>query len=94
MADAVRAPGVRLVLVIWLGLMVFSVLTGLLNVVFGWNGLSFSVARLSASITVDPPFVVAVLLAIWLGPAWGIVPLYRAKRLGRNRVEASDSEPL
>ena len=73
-----KAPGIRVVLMVWLGLIVLSVVMGLLNVVYGWNGLAFTIAGLPLSVTVYPPFVVAVLLALWVGPAWGIVPLYLA----------------
>jgi diguanylate cyclase (GGDEF)-like protein len=66
------------VLVIWLALIAFSVATGLLNVALGWNGLALSIGGLALSVTVYPPFVVAVLLALVLGPMWGMVPLYLA----------------
>jgi GGDEF domain-containing protein len=29
-------------------------------------------------ITVYPPFLIALLLTVWLGPAWGVIPLYLA----------------
>jgi diguanylate cyclase (GGDEF)-like protein len=54
------------------------VATGVLNVWLGWNGLSFSVAAITVDVTVYPPFLIALLLTVWLGPGWGVVPLYLA----------------
>lgn len=78
LVDAASSPGPRIVALTWLVLVAFCVATGVLNVALGWNGLAFEVLGLPLSVTVYPPFVVAVLLALTLGPAWGIIPLYLA----------------
>ncbi|GMV06945.1 MAG: hypothetical protein AMXMBFR53_32200 [Gemmatimonadota bacterium] len=71
-------PGFRGVLAAWLVLVAVSVATGLLNVWMGWNGIPVSVAALTVDLTIYPPFLIALLLTIWLGPGWGMVPLYLA----------------
>jgi len=71
-------PGFRGVVAAWLVLVAVSVVTGLLNVWMGWNGIPVSVAALTVDLTIYPPFIIALLLTIWLGPGWGMVPLYLA----------------
>jgi len=65
-------------LAIWLAAIALSVVTGILNVTQGWNGLEFTLFGLDFAVTVYPPFVVSVLAALWLGPTWGGVPIYLA----------------
>lgn len=73
-----ESPRLRRVLAIWIGALALSVATGILNVVQGWNGLELELAGLDFAITVYPPFVVSVLLALWLGPTWAGVAIYLA----------------
>lgn len=68
----------RALLAIWLGAIVLSIATGVLNVTQGWNGIELELFGLDFAVTVYPPFVVSVLLALWLGPTWGGVPIYLA----------------
>lgn len=70
-----RLPGV---LVLWLLSIVVSIITGALNVTQGWSGVPFTVAGMEFAATLYPPFVLSVLLALWLGPVWGAVPIYLA----------------
>jgi diguanylate cyclase (GGDEF)-like protein len=66
------------VLAVWALLLVVSVLSGLVNVWLGWNGIPVAVGWLTIDVTVYPPFLIALLLTVWLGPAWGVIPLYFA----------------
>ncbi|MBK5255231.1 MAG: sensor domain-containing diguanylate cyclase [Vicinamibacteria bacterium] len=66
------------VLVLWLLSIVASIVTGALNVTRGWTGLPFTIASIEFAATVYPPFIISVLLALWLGPVWGAVPIYLA----------------
>lgn len=61
---------------LWLLAVSVSVLCGVANVRMGWNGIALSLAGLPFEVTVYPPFVLSVLLALWLGPTWGAVPIY------------------
>lgn len=63
---------------VWLGAIALSIATGILNVTEGWNGIELELFGLDFAVTVYPPFVVSVLLALWLGPTWGGVPIYLA----------------
>ncbi len=71
-------PRVRRVLAIWLLALALSVATGILNVTQNWNGLELDLAGLDFAVTVYPPFVISVLLALWLGPTWAGVAIYLA----------------
>lgn len=66
------------VLGVWAVVVVISVFSGLINVWMGWNGIPVAVGGLTVDITVYPPFLIALLLTVWLGPAWGVIPLYLA----------------
>jgi diguanylate cyclase (GGDEF)-like protein len=68
----------RAVAAAWLGATVASIAAGVANVVQDWNALELSIAGLPFDVTIYPPFVVSVLLALWLGPTWGAVPIYLA----------------
>lgn len=72
-------PGVgrlRRVGLLWLIAVAFSVFFGVLNVAKGWNGIALSLFGLPFEVTVYPPFVLSILLALWLGPTWGAIPIY------------------
>lgn len=71
-------PGHGPVLAVWAVLLVLSVLSGLVNVWQGWNGIPVAVGGFTVDVTVYPPLLIALLLTVWLGPAWGVVPLYLA----------------
>ncbi len=73
-----ESPRVRRILAIWLAALALSVVTGLLNVTQEWNGIELRLFGVDFAVTVYPPFVVAVLLALWLGPSWAGVAIYLA----------------
>ncbi|HVS14392.1 MAG TPA: hypothetical protein VMV46_10725 [Thermoanaerobaculia bacterium] len=77
LADAAHPP-VRRVLGLWLLAVAASVVGGVLNVRLGWNAVPFELAGLSFDLTSYPPLLIAVLLALWIGPATGAVALYAA----------------
>jgi diguanylate cyclase (GGDEF)-like protein len=76
--EARRHRGVRRVVLAWLLLNAASVATGVLNVALGWNGIEVTFFGLDFALTLYPPLVVSALAAVWLGPAWGMVPAYLA----------------
>lgn len=73
-----EAPRLRSVALLWSLAILAAVLTGILNVTQGWNGIELSVFKVPFAVTIYPPFVLSVLLALWLGPAWAAVPIYFA----------------
>jgi hypothetical protein len=72
LADARRNVGMRKIAVIGLVVLAVSILTGILNVVWNWNGipLPFRLGSIELSVTIFPPFILSLLAAVWLGPTW------------------------
>ncbi len=75
---AAGSARLRRIALAWLLVVVVSIATGILNVVLGWNGLEIDLGGISSDVTIYPPFVLSVVLALWLGPTWGAVPIYLA----------------
>jgi diguanylate cyclase (GGDEF)-like protein len=78
LAQARSSPAARRVASLWAAALLVSVATGILNVTMGWNGLVFEVFGLPVDVTLYPPFLISVLLILWLGPTWGAIPIYLA----------------
>ncbi len=76
--EAGREPGTRRVALAFVALVTVSILTGILNVTQGWNGVALTLFGVRVDLTVYPPLLTSALAAIWLGPAWGMVPAYLA----------------
>lgn len=68
----------RRLAVLWSVAIVAAVVSGVLNVTMGWNGVPMSLFGVPFAVTVYPAFVLSVLVALWLGPTWGAVPIYLA----------------
>jgi diguanylate cyclase len=78
LADARRSPGMRRIAGIGVLVLAASLLTGVLNVTWDWNGLPLRVGPVEVPVTIYPPFILSLLAAVWLGPTWGLVPAYTA----------------
>ena len=63
---------------IWLVLVLASVAFGVLNVWLDWNGIALSIGGIPFEVTIFPPFLFSVLIALWLGPTWAAIPIYLA----------------
>jgi len=59
-----------------------SMVTGVLNVAWDWNGIPLRLGGGELPVTIYPPFVLSLLAAVWLGPTWGLVPAYAANLAG------------
>ena len=59
-----------------------SMVTGILNVTWDWNGMPVPIGPFVVPVTIYPPFVLSLLAAVWLGPTWGLVPAYAANLAG------------
>ena len=66
--------GLFRVLALWFGVCIISVMAGLMTTT--WNGIPINVGPLTMDVTFYPPLTLCVLLTLWLGPFWGIVPAY------------------
>jgi diguanylate cyclase (GGDEF)-like protein len=71
-------PRLRPVVALWALALATSIAAGIANVVLGWNGLEMSILGMPFDVTAYPPFVISILLALWLGPAWAAIPIYLA----------------
>jgi len=69
---------VRRVAALWLLALLASLAFAVANVVFGWNAIGASVFGLPVDVTLYPPFLLSVLMVLWLGPTWGAVAIYLA----------------
>ena len=78
LGDAARAPGVRRVLALWLGVSLLAIASAVLEARWDWSGMPVEIAGLTLSVTIYPPLALTLLLAIWLGPSWGMIPAYLA----------------
>jgi diguanylate cyclase (GGDEF)-like protein len=84
LADARYNPGMRKIAALGVIVLGVSVVTGILNVVWDWNGIPvpLQLGPFQAAITVYPPFVLSLLSAVWLGPTWGLMPAYAGNLAG------------
>jgi diguanylate cyclase (GGDEF)-like protein len=82
LAEVPRSPGMRRIALLSLTAVAVSMLTGVLNVTHDWNGLPLRLGPFEVPVTIYPPFVLSLLLAVWLGPTWGLVPAYAANLAG------------
>src|ERR1700694_5010005 len=67
-------PGTLRVMGAWLGVCVLSILAGLLTTT--WNAMPIRFGPLTMDVTFYPPLTLCLLLTLWLGPFWGIIPAY------------------
>jgi hypothetical protein len=74
LVNAGRLPGVLRFLAIWFSACVLCILTGLLTPT--WSGIAVRLGLLSFDVSFYPPLALCVLLTLWVGPFWGIVPAY------------------
>ena len=74
---AIRVAGGR-VAAWWAGATALAIALALLEARFDWSGLPLSLGPVTVGFTIYPPLTVALLLAVWLGPPWGMVPGFLA----------------
>lgn len=75
---APSSPRLRRIGLAWGLAVVVSVASGVQNILLGWNGIPLLIGGMEIDVTVYPPFILAVLLALWVGPTWGAIPIYLA----------------
>ncbi|MBT0962362.1 sensor domain-containing diguanylate cyclase [Denitromonas iodatirespirans] len=62
----------------WSGLLLASVGLGLVAVIFEWSGLPLRFGGVEVYITIYPPLLICLLLALAFGWWWGAIPAYLA----------------
>ena len=62
----------------WLAATAAAVLLAILEARFDWSGLPVRVGAVTVGVSVYPPLSIALVLAIWMGPLWGVVPAFLA----------------
>lgn len=62
----------------WLAAAAAAVVLAVVEARLNWSGLPVRLGPLTVGVSVYPPLAIALLLAIWLGPLWGMVPAYLA----------------
>jgi diguanylate cyclase (GGDEF)-like protein len=82
LADARHNRGMRRIAALGLVVLTVSMVTGVLNVAWDWNGIPLRLGGGELPVTIYPPFVLSLLAAVWLGPTWGLVPAYAANLAG------------
>lgn len=74
---AVRtSPGVRRAAAAWLLASLLSIALAVVEARAGWSALPVHVGPVRVWVTVYPPLLITLLLAVWLGPMWGLVPAW------------------
>ncbi len=71
-------PGVRNIVALWLVISFLGILAAVLEARLGWSGLPITIAGVTVGVTVYPPLLVTLLLTVWMGPLWGMIPAYTA----------------
>lgn len=62
----------------WAGLTAFSVALAVLEARLDWSGLPVRVGPVTVGLSIYPPLSIALVLAVWIGPLWGLVPAWLA----------------
>jgi diguanylate cyclase (GGDEF)-like protein len=60
----------------WVAAGLFAVGLAVHEAAFDWSRFSVPVGEATVSVSVYPPLLVTLLLALWLGPTWGSIPAY------------------
>lgn len=70
--------GVRRLGAAWLAVGAVAVALAVLEAHYNWSGIPVALGDATVGLTIYPPLFFSLLLAIWLGPMWGILPGYAA----------------
>lgn len=80
LTDTIRsAPGhgaARILLLSWLVLTAFCIVSGLYQVKFAWNALPVHLGPIQFPLTIYPPLIVCIWMVFWLGFEWAFLAAY------------------
>lgn len=63
---------------IWVAALLLAVALAVVEAVVDLSGIPIRVAGVGFSVSIYPPLVITVLLALWFGPVWGAIPAWAA----------------
>ncbi|HSC58160.1 MAG TPA: GGDEF domain-containing protein [Gemmatimonadales bacterium] len=63
---------------IWAAAVVLAIALAVFEAIVDLSGIPVSIASVGFSISIYPPLVLTVCLALWLGPVWGAIPAWSA----------------
>lgn len=66
-----RHPGVAGVRVAWLIVGLLAMMLAYLEARLGWSGIPVRILGFEIPLTIYPPLILTLLLALWVGPTWG-----------------------
>ncbi len=69
-----RDRGTQKVLALWAAACIFSIVSGVAT--SSWHSLPLRLGPITIPVTFYPPLTISLLLALWIGPIWGMVPAY------------------
>lgn len=78
LGDITHDRGAREVVLAWLAASLLAVFTAVLEARLDWSGLPVTIGSSVIPVSIYPPLAITLLLALWLGPAWGAVPAWIA----------------
>lgn len=74
---AVRtSPGMRRIAACWVLATAVSVALAVMEARADWSALPIRIGAVELYLTVYPPLLISLLLAVWLGPLWGVIPAW------------------
>jgi diguanylate cyclase (GGDEF)-like protein len=76
--SALRGRALRGIGPAWAGLTALSVALAILEARLDWSGLPVRVGPVTVGMSIYPPLSIALVLAVWIGPLWGLVPAWCA----------------
>ena len=62
----------------WLGLTAICIALAILEARLDWSGMPVRVGPVTLGVSIYPPLSIALVLAIWIGPLWGLLPAWLA----------------
>ncbi|MGH7590254.1 MAG: hypothetical protein ACREL2_02360, partial [Gemmatimonadales bacterium] len=71
-------PGLSAVRRMWSAALIVAVALAIFEAIVDLSAIPVSIAGVGFSISIYPPLVLTVLLALWVGPVWGAIPAWAA----------------
>jgi diguanylate cyclase (GGDEF)-like protein len=62
----------------WLSLTLVAIAFAILEARLDWSGMPVRLGGMTVGLSVYPPLTIALVLAVWIGPLWGLVPAWLA----------------
>ncbi len=76
--SALRGRSVTAIGPAWVGLTALAVALAVLEARLDWSGMPVRLGPVTIGLSVYPPLSLALVLAVWIGPLWGLVPAWLA----------------